>query len=260
MADGSVIISASMDISEFRAQAAVLQSEVVALGTKVEAAIGTLVGQAGVAQMLGAVRTQIEGMFATLPAILSRQVQTAVRQVQDAVHGGGWQETGGAAGAALAGGFRGAVSSLPQEAGTTATGVRAAFGADWHRVGREMMAGLAAGIREGAGAVLQASSAVSAVVMRDTKAYYRIASPSAKMRDEVGVMLSRGVADGILAGQGEVEDAMRSLGRITVPQAAWTEKGGGSYRQSITFQQAVASPYQTARAIRRQSEELLTQH
>ena len=51
--------------------------------------------------------------------------------------------------------------------------------------------------------------------MQEAKDVFQIRSPSAKMRDEVGVMLSRGIAEGIFAGSSYIENALAETGRRT---------------------------------------------
>ena len=83
--------------------------------------------------------------------------------------------------------------------------------------------------------------------------HFKINSPSALMRDEVGVMISRGIAEGITDGAGFIGRAVDGV------YAGYGEKltavqNGGSVTQNIYLRDSDTSPYQTARRIRRESE------
>ena len=79
------------------------------------------------------------------------------------------------------------------------------------------------------------------------------------MRDEIGVMLSRGMAEGILDGGSYVRQAFAALETLSaVPIRQVQESGPGrTVVQYITLRDNDATPYETARAIRRESEALL---
>jgi len=126
----------------------------------------------------------------------------------------------------------------------------------WASVGAEMMRGIASGIYEAGAEVIAAIGSVSRQTEEAVKEYYAIRSPSALMRDEVGVMISRGIAEGILSGAGFVSGAMESVGRDAdrVRLTEGASGGGRSVTQNIYLRDSDASPFKTARRIRRESE------
>lgn len=126
----------------------------------------------------------------------------------------------------------------------------------WSSVGADIVAGIASGIYAAESEAAAAIRAVAQHTETAVKDYYAIRSPSALMRDEVGVMISRGIAEGILSGAGFVSGAMESVGRSAgrVHMAESGSAGGRSVTQNIYLRDSDSSPYKTARRIRRESE------
>ena len=130
----------------------------------------------------------------------------------------------------------------------------------WHSIGANMISGVAAGVRAAGAEVVSAIRAVSRDAEEAVKSYYKIQSPSALMRDEVGVMISRGIAEGILAGGGAVEYALSGLvpadagGRGASRGSAEGNGTGRGIVQNIYLRDSDSSPYRTAKRIRKESE------
>ena len=125
----------------------------------------------------------------------------------------------------------------------------------WYGVGASMMQGVAEGVRAAGAEVTAAIRAVSAEAEAAVKSYYAIASPSRLMRDEVGVMISRGIAEGITDGAPYVREAMSGAwSGVRGSGAGVVQEGGRSVTQNIYLRDTDASPYRTARRIRRESE------
>ena len=92
---------------------------------------------------------------------------------------------------------------------------------------------------------------------RAVKEYYRISSPSGLMRDEVGVMISRGIAEGIVSGSSYVSSAMEKVYPTGVKQKE--SVSGGGVTQNIYLRENEQSPYLTAKRIRKESEAVFRQ-
>lgn len=126
----------------------------------------------------------------------------------------------------------------------------------WEAVGEDMMSGIASGISSAGTEVLAAIRSVAKQAETAVKEYYDIRSPSGLMREEVGVMISRGIAEGILSGAGFVNRAMETVG-AGAERSRRTENGAVGNRnvtQNIYLRDSDPSPYKTARRIRRESE------
>ncbi len=126
----------------------------------------------------------------------------------------------------------------------------------WEAIGEDMMSGIVSGIYAAGTEVITAIRSVARQAETAVKEYYDIRSPSGLMRDEVGVMISRGIAEGILSGAGFVNRAMETVG-AGAERIRRTENGVSGNRsvtQNIYLRDNDASPYKTARRIRRESE------
>ncbi len=126
----------------------------------------------------------------------------------------------------------------------------------WEAIGEDMMSGIASGIYAAGTEVITAIRSVARQAEMAVKEYYDIRSPSGLMREEVGVMISRGIAEGILSGAGFVNRAMETVGAGTerVRRAENGAVGNRSVTQNIYLRDSDSSPYKTARRIRRESE------
>jgi hypothetical protein len=203
---------------------------------------------AAIANLAGSVAASSAGVVQAMASLAS--------SASAAFAAGGWTEAGMTSANLLAGGITsggGAVASAVQAISRTAS---AAFdNSSWYGIGNSMMSGIAAGIYAAGAEVSAAIRSVSAEAEEAVKTYYDIRSPSGLMRDEVGVMISRGIAEGILSGSEFVRGAMDSVGRgadrVRMTDGA---SGGRSVTQNIYLRDSDVSPYRTARRIRRESE------
>ena len=131
----------------------------------------------------------------------------------------------------------------------------AVLGFGWQNLGGEIVSGIAAGVRAASGELVSAIRSVSAAAVSAAKNYYQIASPSALMREEVGVMISRGIAEGILDGSSSVAAALAAVSSVRPGSGAYTDSR--TLNQTITLRDTDSSPYRTARRLRRESEAAL---
>ncbi len=260
MADGSVVIGVSLDTASFAASVAVLEAQVVSMGARLTQSLSGGYGlEAAASAMLAGVGESIAAMTAEVGAAVEGVIQSA----QAAFTGADWSSAGASVAGALAAGIQsggGAVLSAVQESSSSA---RQGFSADgWSSIGYNMMSGVAAGIRSAGASVVQAIREVSEETKAAVEAYYQISSPSALMRDEVGVMISRGIAEGILDGEGYIRSAVVSAASAaSLPPISGASAAGGAVqghlKQNIYLRDSDTSPYRTARAIRRESETML---
>lgn len=83
-------------------------------------------------------------------------------------------------------------------------------------VGRDIIDGIASGIRNGIDAVTSAARNVAERALTAAKNFLGIRSPSRKMRDEVGAMVSEGLAIGIKSKTYEVEQASKGIAETSM--------------------------------------------
>ena len=77
-------------------------------------------------------------------------------------------------------------------------------------LGTNIVNGIAAGIKNGAGVVADAAKNAASDAFEAAKKFLGIASPSKLMRDQIGVNFSKGMAEGIMDGLPEVVGAARN--------------------------------------------------
>lgn len=106
-------------------------------------------------------------------------------------------------------------------AGTALAGAEAAASAEpeYYATGQQLASGIEAGIRSKVQAIAAAAAAAVRAAIEAAKAEADIASPSRRMRREVGRMLGLGVAYGIGDEQGEVASAMAGLVKASEAKA-----------------------------------------
>lgn len=258
MADGSVTIAAILDTGAFQASVTALEGQLAGLAVRLQNAVSAAAAGMGTDNAVSGILASLTGALDGLGTVMTAAAGDAARAAVLAFGSADWQGGGTQAAKGMTNGFAAGAAQIPVLAGQTAQNARNAFGGDWHAVGANMTGSIAAGIHAGAGSVVSAMAAVAAKAMAAAKDALQIQSPSGKMRDEVGVMLSRGIAEGILAGSGAIESALAEVGgRTGVPASEVSGGVKGNLQQNIYLRTGTASPYQTARAIRQQSELML---
>lgn len=255
MADGSVVIGVELDTAAFSASAARMEGQIMTLGSRLNASLTASLAGTGTADGMSAVFAGITASASAMAQTLAASMRTAAANAITAFTGAGWSQAGTAAGNALSGGIRagsGSISIAVRDAADTA---RTAFsGGSWSSVGTNMMSGIASGIRSAGAEVIAAIRAVSEQTEFAVKDYFQIQSPSVTMRDEVGVMISRGIAEGITGGASFVEQAVSSLYGGTRESLTGTAGNARPVTQNIYLRDSDTSPYRTARRIKRESE------
>lgn len=87
---------------------------------------------------------------------------------------------------------------------------------DWAEVGKNIIGGIVRGLRNGIGSIASAAKEVAQNALNSMKERLDIHSPSGVFEDEVGKMVSLGVASGALKNLGYVKNAMRTLSNATL--------------------------------------------
>lgn len=113
-----------------------------------------------------------------------------------------------------------AVSSAARGVVVTAFTVANAAASMFSSVGAQMAAGIARGVMSAAGQVAAAAANVVRSALAAAKAAAAIASPSKKFRDEVGVYMGLGVAEGIEDSEDKAVQAAKQLAEKTYQTSA----------------------------------------
>ena len=86
-------------------------------------------------------------------------------------------------------------------------------------VGKAISTGMARGVLDGESTVIQAAAKVAASALQAAKDKLGIASPSRIFRDEVGLMITKGIGEGVLRGQREQAEIIRNAARYLASDA-----------------------------------------
>lgn len=153
----------------------------------------------------------------------------------------------------------GLVSAIPQLVGkipSIISSIKNAFtGVDWGSVGLNIIRGIASGVASAAGELVNAAVNAAKNALDWVKSKLGIHSPSRVFRDQVGVMIGRGMALGIDDSAAVVNRSMDSLvssmsldsadwlktGRLNVTNGTGTDTGDGDLRELITAVESLHS-------------------
>lgn len=252
MADGSVVIGVQLDTAAFAASAAQLENQILTLGTRLNTSMTASLANAGVGDGMAGAFAGITAAASSMAETLRSTIASAAAGAIAAFSGAPWSQAGSGAMTKTAEGIRAGSPGVSAAAQECASRIRSALeSGSWAQIGQNMMQGIADGVRNAGSEVIAAIREVSLGTENAVKEHFRINSPSALMRDEVGVMISRGIADGITGGASFVSRAAESAGTkntFTAPA------GGRAVTQNIYLRDSDTSPYQTARRIKKESE------
>lgn len=272
MADGSVVIDVVLDTAAFNASVLALETQINSLGSSLMQSFTGMSGfDAAAETMFAGIAESISAMGSLAAASASEMVQAAMAAVQNA----DWSSAGHSAASSVASGIESGGGDVISAAGSVAASASQAFSSgSWSSIGYNIMSGVADGIRSAGNSVIAAIQQVSKETKEAVEKYYKISSPSALMRDEVGIMISRGIAEGITDGSVYVKNAMAEVSDKSnayymagygKPELSGKSDGFGTssealrggFIQNIYLRDSDNSPYETARAIRRESEAML---
>lgn len=259
MADGSVVIGVALDTSAFLSSVNALEGQMTEMGNRMNTLLGASFSGSGWSEQAAAAMAGVSATMLAMTGSLAAQMKASADGAIASFTGAGWQAAGAQASLGIAGGITAGSGQITGAIASLASRLTEAFrGGDWSAIGANMMAGVAGGITSAGAEVVAAIRQVSAEASAAIKDFYGIQSPSALMRDEVGVMISRGIAEGILDGASFVQSAAAEVGSaVTVSGRTPAGEGAGSSHsvtQNIYLRDSDASPYRTARRIRKESE------
>ena len=133
-----------------------------------------------------------------------------------------------------------AVSSAARGVVVTAFTVANAATSMFSSVGAQMAAGIARGVMAAAGQVASAAASVVRTALAAAKAAAAIASPSKKFRDEVGVFMGLGVAEGLEKSEDKAVQAAVRLAQDTYSKAAeWLRRNAKFNKWTLEEQLSV---------------------
>lgn len=257
MADGSVIIGVSLDTTMFYRSIELLETRVDGLSGSMSASLSSAFSGeklfVAVDSAFRRIASAASENFTDIYQTIADSADSATLYFSNA----DWSGCGSAATANIASGMLLGLPAITNAVSEIIAKINSAFSSGMNAVGRNISSGIAQGMLESSGEITGAANKVSSGVVDTFKNKLQIASPSALMRDEVGAMISRGIAEGITGGASFVGNAISSVYAET--ESAYSRRAGdkdrsNSLTQNIYLRDSDFSPYRTAKKIKRESE------
>ncbi|MGH4125593.1 MAG: hypothetical protein ACREV6_21995 [Clostridium sp.] len=152
----------------------------------------------------------------------------------------------------------GLIQAIPQLIAAIPQIVIALIGAfasvNWGKIGIDILAGIGKGLIAGIGTVIQAAKDAASSIKNAFTDFFDIHSPSRVMRDEVGVMIGKGMADGIKASTPEVVTAASKMSK-SVMEAAKEWIDNRKYYNKLSLDEELYTWQQVQKKVKRGSEE-----
>jgi phage-related protein len=118
------------------------------------------------------------------------------------------------------------VNKIPE----VVTGIKNKFlETDWGQLGRDILSGIAQGIRNAGSTLLNAVGDAASGLLDSAKSFFKIGSPSKLMADEVGQWIPAGIAQGITDNLGSITGAMAEVQDLVAGDTA-VNLTGNTYR------------------------------
>ena len=149
----------------------------------------------------------LKGIVQAVPTLIA-EFPKILRMIFDIWQAADWLGVGRTVINAIGNGIRNLAHSIPNALiDIINTSIRAFANASWGSVGRNIVSGIANGIWDGASKIVNAAKDVARQALNAAKSFLGIHSPSRKFRDEVGLQVDAGEAQGIIENADMVEDA-----------------------------------------------------
>lgn len=169
--------------------------------------------QAGISVLLALISGLINALpqlVAQIPIIIAGLVNALSRNLPQII------TAGVAIIVSLASGLVQAIPQLLEALPRIVDGIRSGFSqVNWGEVGGNIIDGIANGIRQLASRLWETAKNVAKGALDKVKGVLGIHSPSRVFRDQVGVMIGRGMAQGIDKSAADVQDSMDGLSALT---------------------------------------------
>lgn len=129
---------------------------------------------------------------------------------------------------------------------------------DWLSIGANIISGIATGIRNGVGVIIDAARQAAQAAFAAAKEALGIKSPSRLFRNEIGYRMSEGAALGVTDGISLVDRAVKTManaahGEFTSQLRMNADFSGGGFGRQIVINQYIYSQAQTAADLMREA-------
>ena len=256
MADGSVIIGVSLDTTMFYRTIELLEARVTGLSSSMASSLSSAFsGQELFVSADGAFK-RIYNSATTNFTNIYNKIKESADNAALYFKNGPWMEAGTSAASTIGTGISAGTPAINASILGVMTKITSTFSGGWETIGRSISSGVAAGIIAGENEVVSAAKKVSVDTNKAFKTHLQIASPSKLMRNEVGIMISRGIAEGITDGSSFISSAISSVYGSIDPNGSRARENvrNSSLTQNIYLRDSDFSPYRTAKRIKRESE------
>ena len=149
----------------------------------------------------------LKGIIQSIPTLIA-EFPKILKMILDVWQAFDWLSIGRFLINGIGNGIRALAHSIPNALiDIINTAVRAFTSAAWGNIGRNIISGIANGIWDGASRIVNAAKDVAKQALNAAKSFLGIHSPSRRFRDEVGLQIDAGEAQGIVDNADMVEDA-----------------------------------------------------
>ena len=154
----------------------------------------------------------VKALVSSIPNALAVMAKSGMSKVTSV----NWSSVGRTVINKIKSGISALASSIPKKLKETADSAKKKFTSiDWNDVGGKIVSGIASGISNGASSIISAAKDAARNALKAAKDFLGIKSPSRVFRDQVGKMISLGLAEGIEDSSNEVEGAVEGLASMT---------------------------------------------
>ena len=257
MADGSVTIGVALDTTLFNRSIEQVESRVTNLSHTMTGSLAASFSGEELARRLNDAFSRINSSatsnFSNVYNTITQTADKAISYFSNTR----WNSSGTKAMEEIAKGMTTATPGITTAVNTVVGKINDLFTKGTRQIGRNLADGISRGMDDSTSDVTKAAEKLADKILGTFKKKFQIASPSALMRDEVGVMISRGIAEGITGGASFIGNALSSV--YSAAEAAYGRDAAdsdrqGSLTQNIYLRDSDFSPYRTAKRIRRESE------
>lgn len=164
-----------------------------------------------IGQMISGISSNLPNIINTIVSMATKMLSSLIQRLPEFLSAGVQLLV------SLIGGLVQAIPQVLSSIGQLVSDMVNAFlNYDWLSLGKSIIDGIVAGIRNFGGAIAETLKGMASNAFNGIKRFFGINSPSTLMRDEIGKFIPEGIAVGIEANADSVTDAMNDLSNMTM--------------------------------------------
>ncbi len=207
---------------------------------------------------LNIIVTLVKGMIDAIPVIIEN-IPQILKAMWDAFVAFNWVGLGKNLVSAIGNGLKGAAGLLKTEASNLGNTIKTEIGklpGQLLQAGKNIVTGLVNGIKSMGSWLKNQITSFCTGVLDGFLSFFGIQSPSRVMRDQVGVMIARGLALGVEKGQPQVEKAAADISKVLEDEIAKSNETIARMEQEEIQHQADQEQAERERTLREMYQEL----